>query len=73
MYNSTIPWSCCDGPKYLPCTSTKVHPEGCANELRDFIVYAGKLLGGIAIGIAAVEVSYQLSIFLVFLFILWQT
>ncbi|XP_035741368.1 23 kDa integral membrane protein-like [Vespa mandarinia] len=53
--NKTIPWSCCNESKFSQCELIKSYQSGCASELKNFLVHAGKILGGIAIGIAAVE------------------
>ncbi|KAI4504558.1 hypothetical protein M0802_000108 [Mischocyttarus mexicanus] len=54
--NGTIPWSCCsDVEEKSQCPSSQAFKHGCAIALKDFFVYAGVVLGGVAIGIAVVE------------------
>lgn len=56
LHNKTIPWSCCsDVDMYSECPRDQAFKHGCANALKDFLVYAGVVLGGVAIGIAVVE------------------
>ncbi|KAL2715539.1 CD63 antigen-like [Vespula squamosa] len=51
--NHTIPPSCCELMQH--CSESMSFQTGCASALKSFLIYAGKVLGGIAIGIAAVE------------------
>lgn len=56
----TIPWSCCDNPENGgkgTCPQEAVRDkQGCAPALETFLKYAGTVLGGVALGIAGVEV-----------------
>lgn len=55
-HNGTIPWSCCGKEEGGFCTSAdKIYGQGCLSQIQQFLVYAGKALGGIALGIAGVE------------------
>ncbi|XP_015177793.1 PREDICTED: CD63 antigen-like [Polistes dominula] len=55
-FNGTIPWSCCsDVEQFSVCPNNQAFNQGCAKALKEFLVYAGAVLGGVAIGIAAVE------------------
>lgn len=52
------PWSCCGNTKPESCLDWRVKDKpGCAIKLEEALIYAGTTLGGIALGIAAVEVS----------------
>ncbi|EFN79119.1 CD63 antigen [Harpegnathos saltator] len=52
----SIPWTCCSVPEGNTCTIAEVeNKQGCARALQDVFKYAGAALGGIALGIAAVE------------------
>lgn len=50
-----IPWSCCGNPEGQNCFERDAYPLGCGGEIRKALVATGNVLGGIAIGIAAVE------------------
>lgn len=53
----TIPWSCCGKSENSTCTRDESYSQGCSNEIMKMLSYAGSILGGVAIGIAVVEVS----------------
>lgn len=58
--NDTIPWSCCthaESDSKATCQGNmgSVFQHGCVSALVDFLKKSGKVLGGVAIGIAAVE------------------
>ncbi|XP_031841374.1 tetraspanin 6 isoform X2 [Nomia melanderi] len=55
--NSTapIPWSCCGKPENSSCTRGESFETGCNKEIMLMLSYVGSILGGVAIGIAAVE------------------
>lgn len=56
--NKSIPFSCCGNKENVPCNTDDVRDkQGCATALQNFFKFAGTALGGIALGIAAVEVS----------------
>lgn len=51
-----IPYSCCKNAKKDDiCPPTNAFKDGCAPRLLDFFKFAGATLGGVALGIAAVE------------------
>jgi len=53
-----IPWSCCDhenADDKTSCSSSISYASGCVSTLNQLFKDSGKVLGGIAIGIAAVE------------------
>lgn len=50
-----IPYSCCGGPEGTTCAAKDASTKGCAQALQETFKYAGTVLGGIALGIAAVE------------------
>ncbi|XP_076643287.1 tetraspanin 6 isoform X1 [Halictus rubicundus] len=54
-HNFTTPWSCCGKEQGQSCTMDESHREGCAPILMDAIKMFGGILGGVAIGIAGVE------------------
>ncbi|KAK2576321.1 hypothetical protein KPH14_005682 [Odynerus spinipes] len=54
--NGTIPWSCCDhASEYQTCPASNAFKDGCADAVKRFLIKAGKILGGVALGIAGVE------------------
>ncbi|KAG7208534.1 hypothetical protein KM043_014752 [Ampulex compressa] len=53
-FNGTIPWSCCGNPEGIDCTSN-IHNKSCVKQIQQLLSYAGTVLGGIALGIAGVE------------------
>lgn len=54
--NGTIPSTCCDHPsKNGMCSERDAYPHGCANAIKDLLIKAGKIIGGVALGIASVE------------------
>ncbi|XP_077293189.1 tetraspanin 42Ed isoform X2 [Arctopsyche grandis] len=61
-YNFVVPVSCCANPSGVvestlsTCLPTQAYSQGCAYVLTNFLKTAGKTVGGVAIGIAAVEV-----------------
>jgi len=48
------PESCCISAN---CEDHQYYQEGCAKALQDFILSAGIILGGVAIGLSIIEVS----------------
>ncbi|XP_063973654.1 CD63 antigen-like isoform X2 [Diachasmimorpha longicaudata] len=56
--NGTIPWSCCkvekDNKRQF-CNAREAYPHGCGEKLSQLLKMIGKGLGGIALGIAGVE------------------
>lgn len=54
-HNITTPWSCCNKKEGQTCTLAESYPDGCAPKLKEVIKLLGEVLGGVAIGIAAVE------------------
>ncbi|XP_014477698.1 PREDICTED: CD63 antigen-like [Dinoponera quadriceps] len=56
LVRSPIPWSCCGGAEnsVCPVINAQTRP-GCASKLQDSFQYLGAVLGGIALGVAAVE------------------
>ncbi|KAF7393052.1 hypothetical protein HZH66_008885 [Vespula vulgaris] len=54
-FNGTIPSSCCETLQTSSCPEQLSFQVGCSPALKNFLIYAGKVLGGIAIGIASVE------------------
>lgn len=56
--NGTIPWSCCNGQEGTTCPSMdKVFKRGCVGPIKEAITEAVKVLGGVALGVAGVEVN----------------
>ncbi|XP_034950213.1 CD63 antigen-like isoform X1 [Chelonus insularis] len=56
--NGTIPITCCSlnsDSKLTTCPSDKIYRDGCSERLFTFFQMAGKILGGVALGIAGVE------------------
>lgn len=56
--NGTLPWSCCEVKepnKHAACSYNDHYTTGCGQKLSDFLKMVGKGLGGIALGIAGVE------------------
>ena len=55
--NGSIPASCCGNPEYsCSHSSPSVYERGCGEALYDFVRSSTKVVGGVAIGIAAAEV-----------------
>ncbi|XP_011629543.1 CD63 antigen-like [Pogonomyrmex barbatus] len=54
IHHMSIPGSCC-GLKEETCPESDAYQQGCAEALEDFFKSACKILGGIALGIAAAE------------------
>ena len=54
-FNGTIPFSCCGKPEGQSCSMNESYDNGCAQELESALKTAGTLLGGVAVGIAGVE------------------
>lgn len=55
--DTPIPYSCCKGAaEETTCSPQDASTKGCAQALQETFKYAGTVLGGIALGIAAVEV-----------------
>lgn len=52
--NETLPLSCC-AQKEGGCSVSKAYQKGCAEALKEAIRFIGSVLGGVAIGIAGVE------------------
>ncbi|XP_046427946.1 CD63 antigen-like isoform X1 [Neodiprion fabricii] len=55
--NSTaIPWSCCGNAENVNCaSSSSVYQKGCLDSMEEFFGSFAKIIGGIAIGVAATE------------------
>ncbi|XP_043249781.1 CD63 antigen-like isoform X1 [Colletes gigas] len=51
----TIPPSCCGKQRDQSCAANESYPNGCGPQLTDAYKKAGTVLGGVAIGIAGVE------------------
>ncbi|KAK0174455.1 hypothetical protein PV327_010222 [Microctonus hyperodae] len=64
----TYPWSCCNFKndlKFQSCELSEVYDQGCRTYLVDILMSAGKLLGGVILGIAVVElIGILLAVFL---------
>lgn len=59
--NEPLPLSCCQNSKVqCPSLNNNVYNEGCANKLYTKLTESSQIVGGVAIGIAAVEVSFCL-------------
>lgn len=55
-FTGTIPWSCCNDKKEgETCEAGDAYDVGCVPKLKDALIKAGNILGGVAIGIAGVE------------------
>lgn len=54
-YPNVIPWSCCNKKEGEFCSSGEAFRDGCANEIKKVLKFVGEALGGLAIGIAGVE------------------
>ncbi|XP_015432181.1 PREDICTED: CD63 antigen-like isoform X2 [Dufourea novaeangliae] len=54
-FNGTIPFSCCGKQEGEECSKDESYKKGCAKEISKALMFAGSVLGGVAIGIAAVE------------------
>lgn len=50
-----IPGSCCGKNSSDTCTQQNAYQTGCVSALKDLFKYASAILGGIALGIAAIE------------------
>lgn len=55
--NLPLPVSCCVRTINNECLRTEANHDGCADSLTRALVGSAQLVGGVAIGIAAVEVS----------------
>ncbi|KAJ8917835.1 hypothetical protein NQ315_010747, partial [Exocentrus adspersus] len=56
-YNGAVPLSCCQNPDHqCPSINNEVNHEGCAMKLFEELKNKSQLVGGVAIGIAAVEI-----------------
>ncbi|XP_078050560.1 tetraspanin 6 isoform X2 [Augochlora pura] len=54
FHNDTLPQSCC-AQREGGCYLNKAYQKGCAKALKEALQLAGSVLGGVAIGIAGVE------------------
>lgn len=54
----TLRPSCCGGQS--PCSVVQANQNGCKPAIEDFLVKHGKIVGGVAIGVAIVEVSLSI-------------
>ncbi|XP_066584832.1 CD63 antigen-like isoform X2 [Prorops nasuta] len=62
-FNNTIPWSCCGKPAGENCGTVsinvysehKIFEEGCKQAVQTFMKHIGTILGGLALGIAGIE------------------
>ncbi|XP_015595080.1 CD63 antigen [Cephus cinctus] len=54
-FSNYIPWSCCGNSEGSHCTVNNSYTTGCVEALKDFLTYAGNILGGFAIGVAVVQ------------------
>jgi len=56
FHNDTVPASCC-AENVKPCTSHVAnYRSGCIDRVFDLLMQSSKIIGGVAIGIAAVEI-----------------
>ncbi|XP_032671591.1 CD63 antigen-like [Odontomachus brunneus] len=55
ILGESIPYSCCDAKEGSTCTPFNASKTGCAQALQDGFKYAGAVMGGLALGVAAVE------------------
>uniref|UniRef100_A0A0C9Q5P6 Tetraspanin n=1 Tax=Fopius arisanus TaxID=64838 RepID=A0A0C9Q5P6_9HYME len=56
--NGTIPWSCCKQEserKFQFCNGREVYQIGCSGQIKDLVKNIGHGLGGVALGIAGIE------------------
>lgn len=54
----SIPWSCCGNPEGTTCSAPTVQDkQGCVTALQTMFTTIGTALGGLALGIAGVEVN----------------
>lgn len=53
----SIPGSCCGKNSNDTCDQQNAYKTGCVIALKDLFKYASAVLGGIALGIAAIEVN----------------
>lgn len=53
-YQRVLSASCCGGQS--SCTSVQAYQNGCKRSIEEFLVKNGKIVGGVAIGVAIVEV-----------------
>lgn len=53
----SIPGSCCAKNSNDTCDQQNAYKTGCVIALKDLFKYASAVLGGIALGIAAIEVN----------------
>lgn len=54
-FNGNIPGSCCGKNSSDTCHQQDAYHRGCVIALKDFFKYASAIVGGIALGIAAIE------------------
>lgn len=59
--NGSVPLSCCEKQQtgsYSSCSSadTKLYHQGCARAMFQFLENSSQIIGGVAIGIAAIEI-----------------
>lgn len=57
VLNRSIPGSCCGKNSSDTCDQQNAYQTGCVTALKDLFKYASAVLGGIALGIAAIEVN----------------
>ncbi|KAJ8960078.1 hypothetical protein NQ318_009520, partial [Aromia moschata] len=55
-YNGRVPDSCCENGR-CGTLNLNVYQDGCASKLYDFLINSSQVIGGVAIGIAAIEVN----------------
>nr|CAI5870207.1 unnamed protein product [Callosobruchus analis] len=56
-YNGVVPTSCCQNSRVqCPSVNNNVFPDGCAYKLYYKLESSSQVIGGVAIGIAAVEI-----------------
>ncbi|XP_017791370.1 PREDICTED: CD63 antigen-like isoform X2 [Habropoda laboriosa] len=53
--NIAVPWSCCGEQQDKTCSVENSYNSGCVKSLKAALSTAGNILGGVAIGIAGVE------------------
>lgn len=59
-WNGTIPWSCCGQEDKHSCDDPKkIYNDGCMGKLVEFVSGIANWLGGIALGVAAVQVKNE--------------
>nr|CAH7737086.1 unnamed protein product [Callosobruchus chinensis] len=66
-YNGVVPTSCCQNSRVqCPSVNNNVFPDGCAYKLYYKLESSSQVIGGVAIGIAAVEVRKHQEIYRIY-------